>query len=199
MSAFNRHLKSALAVFAAALFLLSPSLGRADDSVTSPMADPGAEAAKPLIEALTDADPAEASQIVRELQLIWSSSGSSSMDLLLRKGRDALERGDLGQAVGHFSALIDHAPGFAEGWHMRAMAFFRMEELGLAQADLEQALALNPLNFQAAYGLAVVLEETGRIDAAHAGYEAILEIYPAHEEAAAGRDRLAPRVSGSDI
>ncbi|PJE31008.1 Tetratricopeptide repeat-containing protein [Pseudooceanicola antarcticus] len=199
MSAFNRHLKSALAIFAAALFLLPPSLGRADDSVTSSVAGPQARAAEPLIAALAEADAAEARQIVRELELIWSSSGSSSMDLLLRKGRDALERGDLDQAVGHFSALIDHAPGFAEGWHMRAMAFFRMEELGLAQADLEQALALNPLNFQSAYGLAVVLEETGRIDAAHAGYSAILKIYPAHEDSLAGRDRLAPRVSGSDI
>ncbi|MBR9766010.1 MAG: tetratricopeptide repeat protein [Rhodobacteraceae bacterium] len=195
MNAFNRHLKSACAVFAAALFLLPPSLGRADDSVTSA----GDNRAAPLVSALADAPPDEARQIVRELELIWSSSGSSSMDLLLRKGRDALEREDFDEAVGHFSALIDHAPGFAEAWHMRAMAFFRLEEPGLAQADLEQALALNPLNFQAAYGLALVLEETGRIDAAFAGYTAVLDLYPAHEAAAEGRDRLVSRVSGSDI
>ncbi|WP_010139346.1 tetratricopeptide repeat protein [Oceanicola sp. S124] len=195
MSAFNRHLKSVFAVFAAASFLLVPSLGRADDSVTSA----GDDRAAPLVSALAEAEPEEARQIVRELQLIWSSSGSSSMDLLLRKGRDAMEREEYDEAVGHFSALIDHAPDFAEAWHLRAMVFFRMEELGLAQADLEQALALNPLNFQAAYGLALVMEETGRIDAAFAGYDAILDLYPAHEAAAEGRQRLVSRVSGSDI
>ncbi|MGI3166276.1 tetratricopeptide repeat protein [Pseudooceanicola sp. 200-1SW] len=147
---------------------------------------------------MAEADTGEARQIVRELELIWSRSGSSSMDLLLRKGRDALEGGDAPAAIGHLSALIDHAPDFAEAWHLRAMAFYTLEEFGQAQSDLLQALALNPVNFQAAYGLAVLMEQTGRIDAAYDGYRAVLSVYPAHEEAQAGRDRLAPAVSGSD-
>lgn len=191
MAAFNRHLKSVLSSCVAASFLLgSLAAGaqpRPDDSVSE------------LIDGLAEADTSEARQIVRELELIWSRSGSPAMDLLLRKGRDAMETGDLDEAVGHLTALVDHAPDFAEGRHLRAMVFFRQEEFGMAQSDLEHVLALNPMQFQAAYGLAAIMEQTGRIDAALAGYEAVLDLYPAHEQARAGRDRLAPRASGSDI
>lgn len=148
---------------------------------------------------LSQADPVDAKKIQRELQLIWSRSGSPTMDLLLREGRDALEAGDLEAAVGHLSALIDHAPDFAEGWHLRAQAFFREEEFGLALADLEMALALNPDNFQVVYGMSLILEQVGRLKEAYSGYEAILAVYPAHEEAKEGRDRLARQVGGSDI
>ncbi|MBY5973121.1 tetratricopeptide repeat protein [Ferrimonas balearica] len=186
MRAFNRHLKFVLTASAAALFLTVPTVGRPDDSVTR------------LLDGLGQAEPAEAKQIERELELIWSRSGSSSMDLLLRKGRDALQGGDPQAAIGHLSALIDHAPDFAEGWHIRASAFYQLEEFGQAQSDLMQALALNPQHFQAAFGLAALMEQTGRIDAAYDGYRAVLSVYPAHEQAQAGRDRLAPLVSGSD-
>lgn len=195
MAGFNRHLKSFIAACAAALFLGLPGPGRADDSLAGQV-DPQVEG---LVESLATADAAEAEQIVRELDLIWSRSGSPSMDLLLRRGRDALARGEFDEAVGHLSALIDHAPDFAEAWATRAMVFFQMDEPGLAQADLMQALALNPVNFEAAYGLAVIMEETGRPEAAFAGYEAVLSLYPTHEGAIEGRDRLAQQVAGSDI
>lgn len=194
MSRFNRPLKSVLAASAAALFLALPGMGMAQLR----MVNSDAAKVEGLIAGLAEADASEGRQITRELELIWSRSGSSTMDLLLRKGRDALEGGDAEAAVGHLSALIDHAPDFAEAWHLRAMAFYTLEEFGQAQSDLQRALALNPVNFEAAYGLAVVMESTDRIDAAFAGYNAILAIYPAHEQAQAGRDRLAPLLSGSD-
>lgn len=110
-----------------------------------------------------------------------------------------MDAGDLKAAVDHLSALTDHAPEFAEGWHARAQAFFLQEELGMALSDLQHAVALNPDNFEAVYGMALILEETGRFDAAYAGYEAILQVYPANKPAAEGRDRLEALVSGSDI
>ncbi|WP_231388634.1 tetratricopeptide repeat protein [Pseudooceanicola algae] len=184
-----------LAACAAASLLASTGGGLAQGSGQAPATEP--EIA--LMDALADAEPVEARRIVRELGMIWSRSGSPTMDLLLRQGKDALEAGDLPAAVGHLSALIDHAPDFAEGWHLRAQAFFQQEELGLALSDLENAVALNPRNFQAVYGMALILEQTGRVEAAFAGYSAILAIYPAHEEALAGRDRLARGLGGSDI
>ncbi|WP_239520767.1 tetratricopeptide repeat protein [Pseudooceanicola aestuarii] len=152
-----------------------------------------------LMARLREADPAEARGIDRELRLIWSRSGSAAMDLLLQRGRDSLDAGDFPTAIGHLSALIDHAPDFAEAYHARAQAYFRSEEFGLALADLQQALALNPDHFAVVYGMSVILEQIGREAEAHDGFSAILDIYPAHRDAAEGRDRLSRAVTGLDI
>lgn len=91
----------------------------------------------------------------------WSRSGSAAADLLLERGKSAIEDEDYLTAVEHLTALTDHAPDFAEGWHMRATAFFELEEFGLALADLQRALMLNPRHFAALTGLGVILEELG--------------------------------------
>ena len=56
-------------------------------------------------------------------------------------------------AIEHLTALTDHAPDFAEGWHARATAYFRAVLLGPAMDDLQRALVLNPDNFDAVFGL----------------------------------------------
>ena len=93
---------------------------------------------------------------------IWSRSGSDTADLLLQRGQEAIEAEDYRTAVEHLTALTDHAPAFAEGWHARATAFYSMEEFGLALADLRQALALNPQHFGAMTGMGIVLTELGQ-------------------------------------
>ena len=77
-----------------------------------------------LLRQLAEADPAEAKRLDRQLQALWRKSGSASMDLLLKRGRDALELEYTNIAIGHLTALTDHAPDFAEGWHARASAYF---------------------------------------------------------------------------
>ncbi len=83
------------------------------------------------------------------------------MDLLLSRGNEALKAEDYPTAVEHFSALIDHAPDFAEGWNGRATAYYLMGEYGLSIADVEHVLALNPRHFGALAGLAFMLESVG--------------------------------------
>ena len=83
------------------------------------------------------------------------------MDLLLRRGNEALEAEDYAAALEHFSALTDHAPDFAEGWNGRATAFYLMDEYSLAIADVERVLALEPRHFGALSGLAFMLEAMG--------------------------------------
>lgn len=97
-------------------------------------------------------------RIEAEITRIWSQSGSPAMDLLLARGQQALEAEDYSAAVEHFSALIDHAPDFAEGWNGRATAFYLMGEYGLSINDAEHVLALNPRHFGALAGLAYMLE-----------------------------------------
>ncbi len=84
------------------------------------------------------------------------------MDLLLERGRKALEGGDWKSAVEHFSALIDHAPDFAEGYNGRATAYFMAGQFGPAVEDIGKTLALNPKHFAAMSGLALILQELGR-------------------------------------
>ena len=152
-----------------------------------------------LMQQLHDADPVDAKKIERELDLVWARSGSPSMDLLMSRGQDALEAGEVEVAIGHFSALIDHAPDFAEAYHRRATAFYRQEEFGLALADLGRALTLNPNQFDALYGLAVILETLDKQDEAFAAYSRVLDIYPTHERALDAVERLKTQVTGTDI
>lgn len=149
-----------------------------------------------LLERLRDADPNDAAALERELQAVWSSSGSPSMDLLLRRGRDAMERQDWAAAIEHLTALTDHAPQFAEGWSERARAFFNAELYGPAVADLEQALALNPNDYNAIFALGQVFEFFGDAKRAYAAYERAKAIHPNHEEVTKAMDRLSVEVEG---
>ena len=54
-------------------------------------------------------------RIEGEIIRIWSQSGSPAMDLLLRRGNEALEAEDYAAALEHFCALTDHAPGLRRG------------------------------------------------------------------------------------
>ncbi len=108
----------------------------------------------------------------------WSKSGSASMDLLLERGREAMEAEDWVLAVEHFSALIDHAPDFAEGWNARATAYFQLERIGQSLSDIRHALALNPRHFGAWSGLGIIMEQLGREDAALAAWRAVEDLSP---------------------
>jgi tetratricopeptide (TPR) repeat protein len=137
----------------------------------------------PLMEKLREADGAEAPRVAREVETIWARSGSAAMDLLLQRGRDAMEEEDFGTAIEHLTALTDHAPDFAEGYHVRAQAYFRAELYGPAMDDLERTLALNPDNYNAIFGFAVMAQEFGNLTLAGQLYRRVLAIYPAHEGA----------------
>lgn len=143
-----------------------------------------------LLAQLSEADEAEANRIDRELALIWGKSGSASMDLLLKRGRDALEDEDNAAAIEHLSALTDHAPDFAEGWHLRATAYYRAGLYGPALDDLERALALNPNNYNAIFGLGVMMQEFGRYDAAVDLFNRVLILNPHHEQAKEAQEHL---------
>ncbi len=152
-----------------------------------------------LLDLLAEADVAEAARIDRQLQALWQKSGSPAMDLLMKRGRDALEVENYSEAIEHLTALTDHAPDFAEGWHVRASAFFEAEMYGPAVADLERALALNPNNYNAIMGLGSILELFNDPKGAYAAYERALAIHPHHEEVTKAVERLKPDVTGEAL
>lgn len=128
-------------------------------------------------------------QILRE----WGRSGSASIDYLFQRGQAALQTGDAEAAIEHFSAVIDHAPEFAEAWNGRATAWFLANRLGQSLADIEQVLRLNPRHFGALAGLGMILEQIDRPEDALRAFDAALAIHPNQDavQAAAMRLRLA--------
>ncbi|SNS62863.1 tetratricopeptide repeat protein [Antarctobacter heliothermus] len=171
--------KRILAAFCALVMISLPSLGRAQDR------------ADELLQELMQAET-EVAALRLENQIIseWSKSGSASMDLLLKRGRDALEVKDSAAAIEHFHALTDHAPDFAEGWHGLALAYFEAERFGPAMDALEHVLALNPNHFAALRGVGAINEQVGKPILAYRAFEKVLELRPHDPNVAQAMERL---------
>lgn len=142
-----------------------------------------------------DAWQAAESDIIR----IWSRSGSASADYLLKRGEAAIDQGDFGAAIGHLTALTDHAPDFAEGYAMRAAAFYLRGEFGPAMSDLSTTLRLEPRHWPAMTQLATMLEEMDQDDQAAEAYRQSLTINPHQQDAYDGLARLEQEMSGIGI
>ncbi|WP_299678929.1 tetratricopeptide repeat protein [uncultured Roseobacter sp.] len=185
MSMKLHFLKHVVTAFVAALvFAASVSAQQSEDA---------------LLQQLQEAPESEAPRLDRELSLIWDNSGSPSMNLLLKRGRDALEEEETEKAIDHLTALTDHAPEFAEGWHARATAFYQAGLYGPALDDLERALALNPNNYNAIFGLGVMLQEFGDLERAAQAFERVLVLHPHHENANTAMEQLKRRGIGRTL
>lgn len=146
-----------------------------------------------LFEGLQTADSSAAEQIEGRIYDIWSKSGSPSMDLLLERGREALGQNETAKAIEHFTALVDHAPDFAEGYNARATAYFQRGQYGPALDDIQRTLALNPRHFGALSGLALILEELQRPEDALEAWREVEKLHPNRE----GLDEAIERLKGS--
>ena len=186
MGTFRINLKPVVAASMAALFLALPvSAGPAEMDA--------------LFERLKNADAVDAARIEREIELEWAKSGSPAMDLLLKRGRDALEEEDYAAAIEHLTALTDHAPDFAEGWYQRAQAYSLSGLIGPAVEDLERALVLEPRHYDAIFGLGTIFEQVGQPERAYDAYRLVLDIDPHHEEAQQLLKRIEGDVNGVEL
>ncbi|MCC7320408.1 MAG: hypothetical protein IT542_05445 [Rubellimicrobium sp.] len=126
-------------------------------------------------------------------------TGSPTLDLLLRRGAEAVAAGDDAAAIEHLTAVIDHAPEVTQAWHLRSIAYLRTGHVGPAIHDLGQALALEPRHFAALAGLAAILEEMGRPGDALRVWQAALAINPADADIGASVDRLLRLTDGTPL
>ncbi len=149
-----------------------------------------------LFEQLANADAQTQSRIEGQIITQWERSGSAAMDLLLRRGKEALDEGAPDIAIEHFSALVDHAPDFAEAYNGRATSYYLVGLIGPALNDLQQVLALEPRHFGAMRGLAVILEGLDRPTQALEAYRAVLDLNPASTDALEAVERLELQLEG---
>ncbi len=192
MTSVQRILRALAAVLA--IVAVAPGGGAAQPAA--------AEAAAPsavldaLFEELRQPDLAHWRRVEARIWREWSRSGSAAMDLLLKRGREALQARDMVAAIEHLTALVDHAPDFAEGWNARATAYYMAGQYGPALDDIRMVLALEPRHFGALSGLGMILEEIGLHERAREAYSACLEIHPHLEGARDGLARIERRIGG---
>jgi len=152
-----------------------------------------------LYQQLLDADEQDYARIERQIVTEWERSGSPAMDLLLRRGKEALEEGQPDVAAEHFTALVDHAPEFCEGYYGRASAYYLLGMTGPALDDIQQTLRLNPRHFEAMRGLAMIMLELERDEDARTLYELILTINPHAIEAQEALSVLEMQLEGQAL
>ncbi|MBC7145232.1 MAG: hypothetical protein H5U24_07480 [Thioclava marina] len=130
------------------------------------------------------ADPSEQgwARAEADIRRAWSRSGSATMDLLLKRGEQALDEGDADAAIEHFTALTDHAPDFAAGWNGRATAYFMAGLYGPAASDIAHTLQLEPRHWGALAGLGAILEEMGDDARALEAYRASFALNPHQQD-----------------
>lgn len=182
----NRIVAALLVGFGMALSSASPVLAQAEDLDR-------------LFERLRQPVLPEWQTVEAEIWRQWSRSGSPAMDLLLERGREAMQAGDMSAAIEHFTALTDHAPDFAEGWNARATAYYHAGLYGPSLADIRRTLALEPRHFGALAGLGLILEELGRKEQALAAWRLAQAIHPHSPGINGAIERLEREVSGTDL
>ncbi|MCX8508100.1 MAG: tetratricopeptide repeat protein [Rhodobacteraceae bacterium] len=171
---------------------LAASLGRAEENAAqSRMAG--------WFFQLADPENDKWEQALSQIETEWSKSGSPALDLLLQRGRQAMEAGDLPAAIEHLTALTDQAPDFAEGWNARATAYYLSGRYGPSISDIEHVLKLEPRHFGALAGLGMMLEEIGRKAEAIKAFKASLAIHPHQEGISQALKELEQETSGTEL
>lgn len=152
-----------------------------------------------LYQELLEADEATYARVEQRIIAQWEKSGSPAMDLLLRRGQEALDEGTPEVAVEHFSALVDHAPQFSEGYFGRATSYYLLGLMGPALEDIQTTLRLNPRHFEAMRGLATIMQELERPADALELYQLILAMNPQSEETRMSIDFLKMQLEGQAL
>lgn len=144
-------------------------------------------------------DVKEAAKISRQIQGLWSQSGSDTIDLLMQWAEDGINEQDYALALDFLDNVVALNPDFAEGWMRRAAVHLQLNDFKLAMLDLHQSLKLEPRNYNALMLVGSIMEMTGRKELALQAYEKVLEYYPQMRRAQIRVGELLEEQTGSAI
>ena len=111
----------------------------------------------------------------------------------------ACAAGDYAAAIEHFTAVVDHAPDFAEGYNGRATAYYFAGLIGPALDDIRQTLVLNPRHFGALRGFGAILEQLGQDEQALEVYGKVLALSPHAPDMEEAAERLEQKLLGRSL
>ena len=134
---------------------------------------------KKLIRQLAEAtSPANAGILAGTIRKLWRDSSSASVRLLMERAAILIAEHEQKPALGILDSIVEIAPDYGEGWFMRAVLLFQMNELGRAMHDVGQALDLNPSHFDALRQLGLILNRLGDQKGALNAYQRAEKLYP---------------------
>ncbi|WP_245256468.1 tetratricopeptide repeat protein [Bartonella tamiae] len=120
----------------------------------------------------------DALKISRQIQGLWSQSGSDAVDLMMQWAEDGIYEQNYALALDFLDNIVALKPDYAEGWMRRAAVHMQLNDLKLAMFDLNEALRLEPRNYNALMLLGSIMEMTDRKQLALKAYEDALNYYP---------------------
>lgn len=142
---------------------------------------------------------AEAADAAADISAAWNDSGSATVDIIMERGIEAQQFGDLEKARKYFDRAIKIKPEFAEGWNRRASVFLSEENWTEALRDLNETLKREPRHFKAWAGLGMMFEAVGANEEALVAHRKALEFYPRMPQAAGAVKRLSKELEGQGI
>lgn len=120
----------------------------------------------------------EAKPLEDKLNAMFRASGSPSVDLLMARAQIAQQASDAKTALKLVEAVTRIAPGYAEGWHVRAVMESANNDDTAALVSLQKVVLLNPRNFTALNELGDMLNDYGDKKGALALYRRAFALDP---------------------
>ncbi len=153
-----------------------------------------------LYERLEAAESTENAQLIAEaIEKLWMQSGSDTINLLIKRADQLVQKSDLDTAIRILDRVVHLAPQYSEGWNRRATVYFLQNKFEDSLGDIRRVLALDPRHFQAINGLGLIMRELGDKKAALKAYRKVLEVYPFLDSARQTEKELAREVEGQGI
>jgi tetratricopeptide (TPR) repeat protein len=185
---------------------MSMSPAWADDAVTG---EPGAKSnvaetheqrlARLFSELKRERNEQAATHISQRIWQEWSQSGSASIDLMMQWSQKAIEMKKFDVALDFLDQVVTLEPTYAEGWNRRATVHYMMKNYGKSMADIDRTLQLEPRHFGALSGLAQIMLDTGRKEAALRAWQRVLDIYPMLRNAQDQVSTISEELAGESI
>jgi tetratricopeptide (TPR) repeat protein len=193
-------------VFSAISLLGLPAIATAQDPLPPPqraalpnqtLAEKRAARLDDLFASLKrESNEVKAARIASLIQAQWQNSGSPTIDLMMGWAAKAMEEKKYSVALDFLDQVVVMKPDYAEGWNRRATLNFLVNDYGRSMADIQKTLALEPRHFGAMAGMAAILKDTGRKEAALQAFERVLTVYPMMREAQKQAGELADELTG---
>ncbi len=89
-------------------------------------------------------DPSAAEGVVAQIWGVWNTSGSATVDLMLRSAEAAAAKQQYAAALDYLDEAIALKPDNAESWNKRATLHAKTGNFERSMADIAQVLARNP-------------------------------------------------------
>lgn len=109
---------------------------------------------------------------------LWTRGDDPQIDARMAHGTQAMQAGNLDEAIYDFTTIIRARPDFAEGWNRRATAYFLAGDDQRSAADCREVLKRNPGHFGALSGMGQIELRRGNDRRALEWFQRALEVNP---------------------